>query len=59
MMTNALKQQWKTVKRRDIFEELRTYTEENRRSTESHREIVSSLLVILCEPSCNLCVPLW
>jgi hypothetical protein len=49
MMTNAPKQQWKTVKKKDIFEERRTYTEENRRNTEDHRENASGK-TILCEP---------
>ena len=38
MMINALKQQWRTVKKKDIFEESRTYTEENMKTTECHRE---------------------
>jgi len=41
MMINDLKQLWKTGRRRDIFEKGRTYTEENTRSTENHREITS------------------
>ena len=49
MMTSAPKQLWKTVKKKDIFEEKRTHTEEKRRSTENHRENTSGKR-ILCEP---------